>query len=107
MLSRSLPGIYRLKDDNNDLARFLQIMASPLAETEASIGQLYDDLFGASARGDFLPLIGDLIGADIDPALPASLQRATETDVRIQVAKRPEGGENNLQDGRGEMGELR
>jgi hypothetical protein len=81
LLSRSLPGIYRQKDDASELARFLQIMAAPLAETEASVGQLYDDLFGASARGDFLPLIGELIGADIDPALPASLSRAALEDT--------------------------
>ena len=49
------------------------MLASPLAELETSIGQLYDDLFGASARADFLRLIGDLIGADIDPTLPDSL----------------------------------
>ncbi|MGH2898380.1 MAG: hypothetical protein ACRDMZ_06870, partial [Solirubrobacteraceae bacterium] len=81
LLSRSLPGIYRLKDDNNDLARFLQIMASPLAETEASIGQLYDDLFGATARGELLPLIGTLIRAEIDPTLSASLQRSALEDT--------------------------
>jgi hypothetical protein len=81
LLSRSLPGIYRLKDGAGELARFLQIMASPLAETEASIGQLYDDLFGATARGELLPLIGDLIGADLDSTLPASLQRAALEDT--------------------------
>lgn len=80
LLLGSLPGIYRQKDENSELARFLQIMASPLTETEASIGQLYDDLFGASARGELLSLIGDLIGADVDPALPASLQRAALDD---------------------------
>lgn len=81
LLARSLPGIYRLKDGRGDLAGFLQIMASPLAETEASIGQLYDDLFGATARGELLPLIGTLIGAELDPALPASLQRAALEDT--------------------------
>ncbi len=82
LLLQSLPGVYRLKDnDNHDLARFLQIMASPLAETEASISQLYDDLFGATARGELLPLIGTLIGAEIDPALPATLQRSALEDT--------------------------
>lgn len=81
LLLRSLPGIYRQKDETGDLSRFLEIVAAPLAETEASIGQLYDDLFGASARSDFLPLIGGLIGADIDPTLPASLQRAALADT--------------------------
>ncbi len=84
LLLRSLPGIYRLKDednDNHDLARFLQIMASPLAETEASISQLYDDLFGATARGELLPLIGTLIGAEVDQGLPASLQRSALEDT--------------------------
>jgi phage tail-like protein len=82
LLLRSLPGIYRQKDEaTTDLARFLEIAASPLTETEASIGQLHDDLFGASARGDFLPLIGGLIGAEIDPTLPASLQRAALADT--------------------------
>ncbi|HZJ64911.1 MAG TPA: hypothetical protein VFD36_15480 [Kofleriaceae bacterium] len=81
LLSRSLPGVYRLRDDSGDLARFLGIIASPLAETEASIGQLYEDLFGASARGELLPFIGDLIGASIDPTLPASLQRAALEDT--------------------------
>lgn len=81
LLARSLPGVYRLKDEVGELARFLQIMASPLAETEASIGQLYDDVFAASARGAFLPLIGELIGADIDPTLPESLQRGALEDT--------------------------
>lgn len=86
LLLRSLPGIYRQKDDpqldgSGDLASFLQIAASPLAELETSIGQLYDDLFGATARADFLRLIGDLIGADIDPTLPESLQRAALADT--------------------------
>ena len=81
LMSRSLPGIYRLKDDSGDLAQFLQLIASPLAEIEASIGQLYDDLFGATAQGELLPLIGALIGADIDPSLPASLQRAALEDT--------------------------
>jgi phage tail-like protein len=76
LLYRSLPGIYRQKDESLELARFLQIMAAPLAETEASIGQLYEDLFSASARGELLPLVGALIGADIDASLPPSLQRA-------------------------------
>jgi hypothetical protein len=81
LLSSSLPGIYRLKDGAGELARFLEIIATPLAETEASIGQLHDDLFGATARGELLPLIGDLIGADLDPTLPASLQRAALEDT--------------------------
>ncbi len=88
LLWHSLPGIYRQQDappgtepGDGELARFLRIAASPLAEIEASIGQLYDDLFGASARGEFLPLIGSLIGADIDPTLPASLQRAALADT--------------------------
>jgi len=81
LLLRSLPGIYRQKDTDSQLARFLEIMASPLAETETSIGQLYEDLFGATARAEFLPMIGALIGAEIDAAQPTSLQRAALEDA--------------------------
>jgi phage tail-like protein len=71
-----LPGIYRQKDERGDLQRFIQIMASPPAELETSIGQLYLDLFVETCRPDFLPFIGDLIGADVDPSDPPSVQRA-------------------------------
>jgi hypothetical protein len=76
LLYRSLPGVYRQKDPDGELQRFLAIMGSPLAEIEASIGQLYEDLYGATARGELLSMVGALIGADVDPTLPATLQRA-------------------------------
>lgn len=81
LLWSSLPGIYRQRDEAGELARFLEIMASPLAELEASIGQLYDDRFGATARVELLPLIGALIGAELDASLPESLQRAALEDT--------------------------
>jgi hypothetical protein len=77
LFHRLLPGIYRQKDDRGELRQFLEIMAQPPSELEQSIGQLYLDLFVASCRSDFLPFIGDLIGAEVDAAEPASIQRAT------------------------------
>jgi phage tail-like protein len=77
LLYRTLPGIYRQKDELGELARFLSIVAAPLEELESSIAQLHEDLFAASARPELLPLVGSLIGAELERSLPASLQRAT------------------------------
>jgi len=74
---RMLPGIYRQKDASGQLQQFLSLMADPASELEQSIGQLYLDLYVESCRPEFLPFIGDVIGADVDPADPASVQRAT------------------------------
>ena len=83
LLNDYLPAIYRQKDAPADeagphgpLRRLLGILGEPLGELEASISQLYEDLFAASARSEMLPLIGSLIGAEIDPALPSRAQRA-------------------------------
>jgi len=76
---RLLPGIYRDKDARGELRRFVEIMASPAAELEQSIGQLYLDLFFDSCRPELLPLIGDLLGADIEAADPVSIQRTALT----------------------------
>src|SRR5262249_5106228 len=74
---RLLPGIYRQKDAPGELQKMLQIMAQPPSEIEQSIGQLYLDLFVDSCRPEFLPLIGALIGAEVDTTEPVSVQRAT------------------------------
>jgi hypothetical protein len=77
LLYSLVPGIYRLKDDRGELQRFLAIMAAPLGELEESIGQLYEDLFAETCRPELIAFVGSLIGADIDPTLPPSQQRAT------------------------------
>lgn len=76
LLYQSLPGLYRDKDVDGELRRFLEIAAQPLAELEASIGQLYEDTFVATCQDALIPLIGALVGADVDSRLPARAQRA-------------------------------
>lgn len=71
-----LPGIYRTKDAKGELQAFLAVMAAVPSELEASIEQLGRDIFVDSCRADFLPLIGGLIGADVDLSQPASAERA-------------------------------
>jgi len=80
LLYSHLPGIYRQKDERDELRRFLAIMAAPLAEVEASIGQLLEDFFAGTCRDELLPLIARLIGAELDPSLPPALQRAALED---------------------------
>ncbi len=75
LLFKLLPGIYRDKDAQGELQRFLQIASLPLEELEVSIAQLYEDLFLGNARAPFIPLIGALIGVEIDPTLPERTQR--------------------------------
>ncbi len=83
LLFRFLPGLYRDKDEGDVLRRFLEIMAQPLAELEASIEQLHEDTFVERCRGPLVPLIGDLVGADVDPTQPERAQRA---EVRNSLA---------------------
>ena len=76
LLYQSLPGLYRDKDVDTELRRFLEIAALPLAELEASIARLYEDAFVATCQDLLIPLIGGLVGADVDGTLPARTQRA-------------------------------
>jgi phage tail-like protein len=76
VLFRLLPGLYRDKDVSGELRRFLEIMASPLAEIDASITQLHEDQFIATCRPEFIGPLGSLIGAEIDATLPDHAQRA-------------------------------
>jgi phage tail-like protein len=76
LLYRSLPGLYRDKDVDGELRRFLEIAAQPLAELSASIGQLSQDTVIATCQNVLIPLIGGLVGADVDSSLPARAQRA-------------------------------
>lgn len=88
MLYQSLPGLYRDKDVHGELRRFLELAAQPLAELEASIGQLYEDLFVASCQQLLVPLIGGLVGADVDAGLPVRTQRAqVQESVRFYRSK--------------------
>lgn len=75
LLYRSLPGLYRDKDVHGELRRFLELAAQPLAELEGSIGRLHQDLFVATCQQLLIPLIGGLVGADVDTGQPARLQR--------------------------------
>ncbi|MBI3803963.1 MAG: hypothetical protein HY282_09415 [Nitrospirae bacterium] len=83
LLFQLLPGIYRDKDAAGELQRFLEIVSGPLEEVDLSIAQLYEDLFLENAREPFIPLIGALIGVEIDPTLP---ERAERTEVEEAVA---------------------
>src|SRR5689334_9768853 len=67
LLNGWLPGLYRDKDGSGELARFLQIAAGPLAEISASVEQLRQDFYINDCRDAFIPLIGRLIGVELDP----------------------------------------
>ena len=88
LLYRYLPGLYRDKDVHGELRRFLEIAAGPLAELEDSIGQLHEDLFVSTCQRTLIPLIGGLVGADVDSGLPARAQRAqVQEAVRFSRSK--------------------
>jgi hypothetical protein len=88
MLYQSLPGLYRDKDVHGELRRFLELAAQPLAELEASIGRLHEDLFVATCQQLLVPLIGGLIGADVDAGLPVRTQRAqVQETIRFYRSK--------------------
>jgi hypothetical protein len=76
LLARSLPGLYLDKDDSGDLHRFLDVMAIPLAEVERSISQLHEDCFISSCRDQFIGLLGQLVGVEVDPTQLPRAQRA-------------------------------
>ncbi len=81
LLYRSLPGLYRDKDERGELRRFLEIMALPLAELEASVEQLNHDFFIEECREPFVGLLGDLVGVEVDPTSPERVQRAEVLDA--------------------------
>jgi phage tail-like protein len=88
LLYRYLPGLYRDKDTLGELQGFLQIMAQPLEELEASVGQLHQDLFIFTCRAELIPLIGALVGVEVDATLPPRAQRAQVADaVRFYRSK--------------------
>jgi phage tail-like protein len=81
LLYESLPGLYRDKDVDGALRRFLELAALPLAEIEQSIATLLDDHFIATCQPELIPLIGELVGAEVDSSLPARAQRAQVQDA--------------------------
>jgi len=88
LLYRSLPGLYRDKDTLGELQRFLQIMALPLEELEASVRQLHEDFFISTCRPELIPLIGALVGVEVDAALPPRAQRTQVSEaVRFYRSK--------------------
>jgi phage tail-like protein len=88
LLYQSLPGLYRDKDTGDQLRAFLEIAALPLAEIEASIDQLHQDLYAATSRDAFIGLIGALVGMDVDAGLPTRARRAQVLDaIRFYRAK--------------------
>jgi phage tail-like protein len=88
LLYADLPGVYRDKDSAGQLQRFLEIAAQPLAELEASVGQLYEDLFVEGCRAELIPLVGGLVGVEVDSTLPARAQRMQVADaIRFYRAK--------------------
>jgi phage tail-like protein len=88
LLYESLPGLYRDKDADGTLRRFLELAALPLAEIERSIDALLDDFFVTTCQPELIPLIGELVGAEVDAGLPARAQRAQVQDaVRFHRSK--------------------
>jgi phage tail-like protein len=81
LLYAYLPGVYRDQDTTGDLRRFLEIIAAQFAELEASLDQLYEDLFIETCRPELIPLIGGLVGVEVDATLPARTQRAQVADA--------------------------
>ncbi|MFI7128808.1 hypothetical protein ACIBQ1_24105 [Nonomuraea sp. NPDC050153] len=81
LLMANLPGLYRDKDASGDLLRFLTILAGPLGELHASITQLRDDQTVVACRAPFIPLIGALVGTEVDTTLPERAQRDEVLDA--------------------------
>ncbi|MCE9672840.1 phage tail protein [Myxococcus stipitatus] len=88
LLFQYLPGLYRDKDTLGELQRFLEIMALPLEELEASVAQLHEDFFVTRARAELVPLIGALVGVEVDTSLPPRAQREQVSEaVRFYRSK--------------------
>jgi phage tail-like protein len=81
LLLANLPGLYRDKDLTGDLRRFLSILAGPLGELHASITRLRDDQTVVACRAPFIPLIGALVGTEVDTTLPERAQRDQVLDA--------------------------
>jgi phage tail-like protein len=81
LLYRWLPGLYRDKDTEKELRRFLAMMARPLAEIDAAVGQMHEDTFIATCRPELIPMIGGLVGVEVDATLPARAQREQVRDA--------------------------
>jgi phage tail-like protein len=81
LMLASLPGLYRDQDVTGELRSFLGILAGPLAELHASIAQLLDDEAVATCRPPFIPLIGALVGVEVDTTLPERAQREQVLDA--------------------------
>lgn len=88
LLYRSLPGLYRDKDTLGELQRFLQIMALPLEDLEGSIRQLHEDFFISTCRPELIPLIGALVGVEVDTSQTPRAQRTQVSEaVRFYRSK--------------------
>jgi phage tail-like protein len=81
LLYRTLPGIYRDKDVSGELRRFLDVLALPLEEIDASIRQLLEDLFLSTANEKLVGLIGSLVGYRPASTTPIEVQRLQVTDA--------------------------
>ena len=81
LLYRSLPGVYRDWDEDEQLRRFLEVAAQPLVELEASIDQLRVDVYVDTCRTALIPLVGALVGVQVDATLPALAQREQVRDA--------------------------
>jgi hypothetical protein len=88
LLYKSLPGLYRDKDAALELQRFLAIAAKPLEEIEQSIENLYLDFYLHTCRDSFVPLIGSLLGIELDPRLPAKLQRIEAANALLSYQRK-------------------
>jgi phage tail-like protein len=91
LLYALLPGVYRDRDEGA-LRRFLEIAAEPLADLERSIAQLHEDLYVATAREELLPLVGALVGIDVDPTGPARAQRVEVEEALAAYRRKGLGG---------------
>ncbi|HWM08425.1 MAG TPA: hypothetical protein VNO82_03750 [Solirubrobacteraceae bacterium] len=81
LLWQSLPGLYRDEDERGELRAFLELVALPLEELEASIDQLREDLAIGKCRPELIPLVGALVGADVSAGLTPRAQRDQVRDA--------------------------
>lgn len=79
-LWRAIPRRLRLRDHldaggQGVLRGLVDVLGRGLDVVRDDIGRLYDDLFVETCDPRLIPLIGDLVGVDVDPTAPVERQR--------------------------------
>ena len=91
-LYENLPGFYRTADEppngQDELRRFLQILAIPLAAARQNIEEFYADLFIDTAHDRILPYLAEMVGTRLIFPDPASNRR----DIRGTIGWRRQKG---------------